>query len=90
MEGHGGQVRWPSHTAYEGRVCLLALFRSYDGSFLRHPMVRRIDETLIRRTRDLWDWEDGRAFKCTVQEAVMCSSSSTYWKLSTMKVNTIP
>ncbi|PTQ26687.1 hypothetical protein MARPO_0604s0002 [Marchantia polymorpha] len=37
--------------------------RSYDGNFLRHPMVRRMDGSLIRRTRDLWVMEDGRAFK---------------------------
>ncbi|BBN08686.1 hypothetical protein MPTK1_4g13580 [Marchantia polymorpha subsp. ruderalis] len=57
--------------AYEGCVCLLAMdwtdvefdHRSYDGNFLRHPMVRRMDGSLIRRTRDLWVMKDGRAFK---------------------------
>ncbi|PTQ26339.1 hypothetical protein MARPO_2704s0001, partial [Marchantia polymorpha] len=57
--------------AYEGCVCLLAMdwtdvefdHRSYDGNFLRHPMVRRMDGSLIRRTRDLWVMEDVRAFK---------------------------
>ncbi|OAE26041.1 hypothetical protein AXG93_4601s1420 [Marchantia polymorpha subsp. ruderalis] len=57
--------------AYEGCVCLLAMdwtdvefdHRSYDGNLLRHPMVRRIDGSLISRTRDLWVMEGGRAFK---------------------------
>ncbi|OAE18997.1 hypothetical protein AXG93_2551s1000 [Marchantia polymorpha subsp. ruderalis] len=58
-------------TAYEGRVYLLAMDwthfefdrRIYGGKFLHHPMVRRMDRSLIGRTRDLWDMEDGRPFK---------------------------
>ncbi|OAE30935.1 hypothetical protein AXG93_4281s1010 [Marchantia polymorpha subsp. ruderalis] len=57
--------------AYEGCVCLLAMDwtdveldrRSYDGIFLCHPMVRRMDASLIRRTRNLWVMEDGRAIR---------------------------
>ncbi|OAE18998.1 hypothetical protein AXG93_2551s1010 [Marchantia polymorpha subsp. ruderalis] len=57
--------------AYEGYVCLLAMDRtdvefdrrSYDGNFLRHPMVRRMDGSLIRRTRDLWVMGDARTFR---------------------------
>ncbi|OAE22514.1 hypothetical protein AXG93_2423s1000 [Marchantia polymorpha subsp. ruderalis] len=57
--------------AYEGCVCLLAMDwtdvefdrRSYDGNFLRHRMVRKMDRSLIRRTKDLWVMEDGRPFK---------------------------
>lgn len=49
--------------AYEGCVCLLAIDWTdveFDqrSNFLRHPMVRRMDGTLIKRARDLWVMED--------------------------------
>ncbi|BFI33829.1 hypothetical protein MPTK2_4g18850 [Marchantia polymorpha subsp. ruderalis] len=57
--------------AYEGNVCLLAMDwtdvefdgRSYDGYFLRHPMVRRMDGSLITRIRDLLVMGDARTFR---------------------------
>ncbi|OAE22790.1 hypothetical protein AXG93_2035s1740 [Marchantia polymorpha subsp. ruderalis] len=58
-------------TAYKGRLCLLAMDwsniemdgRSYEGNFLRHPMVQRMDGSLMRRYRDRRDFEDGVPFK---------------------------